>query len=77
MNIYKRLFIILLSVFPFTANAFVDIPDNIIIDGKVHELYGYPLEKNTELAKKTSGNTARESHTGWQGLGAHIYNKLQ
>lgn len=52
MNIYKRLFIILLSVFPFTANAFVDIPDNIIIDGKVHELYDYPLEKNTELAKK-------------------------
>ena len=52
MNIYKRLFIILLSVFPFTANAFVDIPDSIIIDGKVHELYGYPLEKNTELAQK-------------------------
>ena len=52
MNIYKQLFIILLSVFPFTANAFVDIPDNIIIEGKVHELYDYPLEKNTELAKK-------------------------
>ena len=52
MNIYKQLFIILLSVFPFTADAFVDIPDNIIIDGKVHELYDYPLKKNTELAKK-------------------------
>ena len=52
MNIYKQLFIILLSVFPFTANAFVGIPDNIIIEGKVHELYDYPLGKNTELAKK-------------------------
>ena len=52
MNIYKRLFIILLSIFPFTANAFVGIPDYMIIDGKVHELYGYPLEKNTELAQK-------------------------
>jgi hypothetical protein len=52
MNIYKQLFIILLSVFPFTANAFISISDNIIIDGKVHELYDDPLEKNTELAKK-------------------------
>lgn len=52
MNIYKQLFIILLSVFPFTANAFVDIPDNIIIEGKVHELHDYPLGENTELAKK-------------------------
>ena len=52
MNIYKQLFIILLSVFPFTANAIVGILDNIIIEGKVHKLYDYPLEKNTELAKK-------------------------
>ena len=52
MNIYKRLFIILLSVFPFTANAIISIPDCMIIDGKVHELYDYPLEKNTELAQK-------------------------
>ena len=52
MNIYKQLFIILLSIFPFTANAFISISDNIIIDGKVHKLYDDPLEKNTELAKK-------------------------
>ena len=31
---------------------FEDILDNIIIEGKVHKLYDYPLEKNTELAKK-------------------------
>ena len=52
MNIYKQLFIILLSIFPFTANALISISDNIIIDGEVHELYDDPLEKNTELAKK-------------------------
>ena len=45
MNIYKQLFIILLSVFPFTANAVVGILDNIIIEGKVHKLHDYPLEK--------------------------------
>ncbi|MBQ5888358.1 MAG: hypothetical protein IIW77_03685, partial [Bacteroidaceae bacterium] len=48
----KTLFLFLFIILPFAADAFVGIPDSIIIDGKVHELYGYPLEKNTELAQK-------------------------
>ena len=48
----KTLFLFLFIILPFTANAFVGIPDCMIIDGKVHGLYDYPLEKNTELAKK-------------------------
>ena len=48
----KTLFLFLFILSPFAADAFVSIPDSIIIDGKVHELYGYPLEKNTELAQK-------------------------
>ena len=48
----KTLFLFLFIILPFAADAIVSIPDSIIIDGKVHELYGYPLEKNTELAQK-------------------------